>query len=239
LIAIALPAALSFGYRFLPEKEFGARGAKAIAAVCAPTRDVDMPGATTNVANSQPPARPADLLDLFWVFVRIGLTAFGGSTQAWAFRDIVERRRWLSERQFVAGYAVAQVLPGSNPLNIALFVGLQLRGGAGAAAAACGMVLPAFGVVLLMGYLYRQFGGIAAAHVLLGGVAAVGIGATASVGVKLAARLSSRIRRWVIAAGTFAAVGLLHWPLIAVVSVVVPLSIVLSFFFDRRSSRAG
>lgn len=196
-----------------------------------------MPGQTASAIEPQPDERRPGLLELFWVFVRIGLTAFGGSTQAWAYRDIVERRRWLTDRQFVAGYAVAQVLPGSNPLNIALFVGMQLRGGRGAAAAACGMVAPSFCVVLIMGYLYRTFGDFAAAHVLLDGVAAVGIGATASVGVKLAARLPTVIRQWAIAAATFAAVGLAHWPLIAVVLVVVPLSIALSYFFDRRSYR--
>jgi chromate transporter len=190
---------------------------------------------TTAVA--PPLAQKPDLLTLFWAFVRIGLTAFGGSTQAWAYRDIVERRRWLSERQFVAGYAVAQVLPGSNPLNVALYVGMQLRGGAGATLAACGMVLPAFCVVLVMGYLYRQFGDVAAAHVLLGGVAAVGIGATLSVGAKLTVRMPRKIRNWILAGATFAVIGLLHWPLIPAVLVIVPLSIGLSYFIDHRRPR--
>jgi len=175
------------------------------------------------------------LSEIFWAFLRIGLTAFGGSTQAWAYRYVVEQRHWLSDRQFVAGFGVAQVLPGSNPLNTALYVGLQLRGGLGALVAAGAMVLPAFCVILLMGYAYRRFGGAPTAHVILGGVAAVGTGATLSVGAKLARRLSIALWQWLIAGATFLAIGILRWPLIPVVLLAVPLSIVLSYRFEPRS----
>jgi chromate transporter len=187
---------------------------------------------SADMGNESGPVRgkPPDLLQLFIAFLRIAATAFGGSTQAWVYRDVVERRRWLTDQQFAAGFAVAQLLPGSNPLNIALYVGLHLRGAAGAAAAACGMVLPAFCIVLLLGYLYRAYGNIAAVHVLLGGVAAVGIGATLTVGLKLTARLPKHIGYWIIAVGTFVTVGLLHWPLLPVVIVLVPISVALSYF---------
>lgn len=181
------------------------------------------------------PRRPS-LLQLFGAFLRIALSAFGGGTQALVFRSIVEGRRWLSEREFIAGYALAQVLPGSNPLNVALYVGMRLRGSLGAAVAACGLILPDFCIILALGYFYRAFGGVALVHVLLGGVAAIGIAATLAVGVKFAARLP-KLRHWIIAAATFATVGLVHWPLLAVVAVAVPASILLSYFFDPRYGR--
>lgn len=173
---------------------------------------------------------PPGLRQLFMAFLRIALTAFGGSTQAWTYRYIVERRGWLTDRQFAAGLAVAQVLPGSNPLNVALYVGMHLRGAAGATAAACGMMLPAFCIVLLMGSLFRAFGGITSVDVLLGGVAAVGIGATLSVGLKLAKRLEKQIGHWIIAIAIFITVGLLHWPLLPVVVISIPISTALSYY---------
>lgn len=173
------------------------------------------------------------LREIFWAFLRIGLTAFGGSTQAWAYRYVVERRHWLSERQFIAGFGVAQVLPGSNPLNLALYIGMQLRGGLGAVVAAVAMVLPAFCVILMIGYAYRQYGAVPNAHLLLGGVAGVGIGATVAVGAKLARKLPSDPLQWLIAAAIFAAIGLLRWPLIPIVLVTVPASVLLSYFFSR------
>jgi chromate transporter len=180
--------------------------------------------------DDEPPstAPQPTLFDLFWVFLRIGLTAFGGSTQAWTYREVVERRRWLDEREFLAGFTIAQVLPGSNPLNVALYVGM-LRGGAGALAAACGMVLPAFCIIITMGYLYRRFGTLSTTHAVLAGIAAVGIGATLSLGCKVAVRLPRRPLQIVVAVGTFLMVGVLHWPLVPVVLAVVPTSIALAF----------
>jgi chromate transporter len=166
---------------------------------------------------------------LFWMFLRIGLTAFGGSTQAWTYREVVERRRWLDERAFLAGFTIAQVLPGSNPLNVALYVGMTLRGGLGATAAACGMVFPAFCVIMAMGYLYRAFGNLSTTHAVLDGIAAVGIGATLSLGCKVAVRLPRKLLPVLVAAATFMAVGVLHWPLVPVVLAVVPISIALAF----------
>src|ERR1700684_1358196 len=84
--------------------------------------------------------RPS-LAALFWMFLRMGLTPLGGSTQAWTFREVVERRRWLGEREFLAGFTIAQVLPGSTPLNVALYVGMTLRGGARAPAGGLRRVL--------------------------------------------------------------------------------------------------
>src|SRR5258707_4363171 len=99
------------------------------------------------------PARPAvGLLALLGTFVRLGTLTFGGSVQAWVHREVVERLGWIDDKAFLSGLTVAQVLPGANPVNIALYVGLQLRGGAGAAVAVFGMIVPAFCLTLCLGY---------------------------------------------------------------------------------------
>lgn len=177
------------------------------------------------------------LSTLFAVFFRISLTAFGGGTQGWVYREIVERRRWLKPESLLTGLTVAQVLPGSNPLNVALYVGMQLRGWAGAAIAACGMVVPSFLVILAMGYLYQKFGNVAAVHAVLGGVAAVGIGATMAVAVKVSSRLPREIWSPVVAVATFASVGLLRWPLVPTVLVAAPAGIMLAYWFGSRGAR--
>ena len=60
------------------------------------------------------------LWQLFFCFGKVGVTSFGGSTQAWIFRAVVEERRWLSETDFLAGVTIAQMLPGANPVNLSL-----------------------------------------------------------------------------------------------------------------------
>src|SRR6202045_2089146 len=125
------------------------------------------------------------LLQLLGTFVRLGAGALGGGVQSWVHREVVERRGWIDNKAFLSGLTVAQVLPGANPVNIALYVGLKLRGGAGAVAAVVGMVVPAFCVILCLGYFYRGYGHLAVVHFVLAGLAASGVGATLTMGIKV------------------------------------------------------
>src|SRR5262245_13174210 len=174
------------------------------------------------------------LLELMGVFFRVGVTSFGGSTAAWLYREIVERRGWLDEPHFITALTLAQVLPGANPVNLSIYVGSQLRGGIGGAAAAFGMVGPAFCLILVLGYLYRQFGDNPVVHMMLGGLAAVGVGMTLYIGVKLSRQVRKPIPI-LIALAIFVMVGLLHWPMVPVVLVLTPLSVGLAFWTSKRA----
>ncbi|HUZ67815.1 MAG TPA: chromate transporter [Beijerinckiaceae bacterium] len=167
---------------------------------------------------------------LFWCFLKIGLTSFGGSSRAMMYAESVERRRWLRERDFLTGFAIAQVLPGANPVNLALYVGLRARGLIGAAAAVCGIVAPAFCVILLMGFVYHALSRYPATHFVLEGVAAAGVAATLAVGIKVALRMPRRLTPALIAILVFATVGVFHLPMIPVVVVAVPVSIAAAYW---------
>lgn len=175
----------------------------------------------------------AALVDVFWSFLKIGGSAFGGSTQAMVHREVVERRRWVDDEAFLAGLAISQVLPGANPVNLALYMGLKARGGLGAVVAVTAMIIPAFCIIMLMGFAYRQYSGLPITHFILGGVAAVGIGATLSVGVKVASKLPRNYWTLIIGVTVFIAVGIMRWPMLPVVAVAVPLSIAIAWFSAR------
>jgi chromate transporter len=185
------------------------------------------------------PLRPVGLFQLLGTFVRLGAMTFGGSVQSWVHREVVERLGWIDNQAFLSGLTVAQVLPGANPVNIALYVGLKLRGGIGAVVAVVGMVVPAFCVILCLGYFYRSYGHIAAVHFVLAGLAASGVGATLTMGIKVARRLPRDLMTGLIAVTVFWVVGVLRWPMIPVVSVAVPVSIALAFFGNRRAVHVG
>jgi chromate transporter len=173
------------------------------------------------------------LLELIAVFFRVGITSFGGSTAAWLYRELVEKRGWLDEDHFLTALTLAQVLPGANPVNLAIYVGSQLRGGIGGAVAAFGLVAPPFCVILALGYLYFLYGSSPIAHAVLGGLAAVGVGMTLFIGVKLARKVRKPIPV-LIASVLFVTVGVLHWPMIPMVLALTPVSIALERWSGRK-----
>lgn len=175
------------------------------------------------------------LSQMFWAFLKIGASAFGGSTQALIHRETVDKRGWLDEPAFLAGFAIAQVLPGANPVNLALYIGLKLRGGLGAIVAVVAMIIPAFTIIMGMGFAYRQLSGMPVTHFVLGGVAAAGVGATLSVGFKVVSKMPRKVTPYLVGVCVFVAIGVMRWPMIPVVAVAVPVSILLAYFGPREA----
>jgi len=178
-----------------------------------------------------PSSQRVPLSELFMVFFKLGTLAIGGGGQAFMYRDLVDVKKWLSDKDFVVGLAIAQVLPGANPVNLALYFGQKLGGGLGAIAAVFGMVVPAFCIILAVGYAYSQLQQYPATHFILLGAAAVGISATFAMGFKIVKRLDRNWATILIGLSTFVAVGIFRFPMVPVLAVVVPLSI---FIFYMR-----
>ncbi|EGB15175.1 chromate transporter, chromate ion transporter (CHR) family [Pseudodesulfovibrio mercurii] len=106
--------------------------------------------------------RPA-LIRIFLVFLRLGLTAFGGPAMVPFIRArTVEREGWLDEPTFSLGMSLTQLLPGATAMQVAAYVGLRARGGAGALAAYVGFGLPALLLMLGLTVLYFSARDVAA-----------------------------------------------------------------------------
>src|SRR5918911_1747492 len=98
--------------------------------------------------------RTPRLMSLFMGFAAIGLASVGGGLAAWTRREVVQRRGWLNDRQFLSGYALSQLVPGATNVNLAVFIGTQLRGALGALAAFAGLTALPLLIVLAAGALY-------------------------------------------------------------------------------------
>jgi chromate transporter len=160
--------------------------------------------------------RPQSLTDLFVSFTLLALQGFGG-VLAIVQHELVERKRWLTKEQFVEDFAVAQIMPGPNVVNIAVMIGGRYFGLPGALAALAGMLTVPLILVLLLALVYAQYAdhpGVAGALRGMGVVAAGLIGAT---GLKLFATLKTHplgISACIgLAAICFVAIALLRWPL--------------------------
>lgn len=182
------------------------------------------------------PVAPAriSLLAILGVFAKIGLMSFGGALSGWMHREIVLRRGWMDEADFLSGLALGQIMPGANVANLSLYIGQRLRGGIGAVVALLGMLLPPMIVVLALGMLYDRVAGILWLHRFIDGVAAAAIGLTIMVGIRASRRVERRLGPVTILLLLFFTVGVLRWPMVPVVICVTPASVVLAWLSEER-----
>jgi len=95
------------------------------------------------------------LANLFQVFLRLGLTAFGGPAMLAHLKEVsVKRQGWLDEKIFNDGVVLCQSIPGATAMQMAAYIGLKTRGIAGALVAYLGFGLPAFLFMLLLSIIY-------------------------------------------------------------------------------------
>ncbi|MBC7434449.1 MAG: chromate transporter [Bdellovibrionales bacterium] len=167
-------------------------------------------------ASQGPRAQPQSLSDLFFSFSWMALQGFGG-VLAVAQRVLVEQKRWYTRDEFVEDWAVAQILPGPNVINLAIMIGDRYFGLPGAMAALAGMLAAPLVVVLVVAALFAGVAEVPAAQGALRGMGAVAAGLITATGLKLAAALRTNVMglvvSWGFAAAAFIAVALLRVPL--------------------------
>ena len=98
------------------------------------------------------------LLDIFWSFLKIGAFTFGGGYAMIPLiqHEVIHRRRWIEERDFLDLLTLAQTAPGPIALNTAVFVGYKRRGYLGALSAIMGVIVPSFLVILVVAIFFAS-----------------------------------------------------------------------------------
>lgn len=99
--------------------------------------------------------------ELFLVFFKIGAFTFGGGYAMVPLikNEVVGKRKWLNDSEFMDMLALAQSAPGPISLNTALFVGNKRMGFKGSLFSAFGIILPSFIVILVIAIFFTQFKG--------------------------------------------------------------------------------
>ena len=186
---------------------------------------------------------PRSKTDLFVSFTLLALQGFGG-VLAVVQRELVEKKRWMTHEQFVEDWAVAQIMPGPNVVNLSLMIGGRYFGLPGALAGVAGMLAAPLAVVLLLAV---AFGGVSQepwAQGALRGMGAVSAGLIAAVGLKLITALRHNpLGKPVciaLAVATFAGVGVLRWPLFVVLLGTGLMACAWAYFqLARHASQTG
>jgi chromate transporter len=177
-------------------------------------------------------SRPASLRDLFLSMTFLALQGFGG-VLAVVQRELVEKKRWMSREEFVEEWAVAQIMPGPNVINLALMIGHRYFGLRGAITAVLGMLVFPLAVILVIALLYSRFGAHEQVANALRGMGAVAAGLITATGLKLASAMRHHPMGAPLAAAfgiaTFIGIALLRLPLAWVLLVLGGLSCAITW----------
>jgi chromate transporter len=173
--------------------------------------------------------QPVPLSAIYKVFFLIGLFSFGGGLSAWVHREIVQLRGWLTDEEFFSGYGLSQVLPGVNSTNLTVYIGQHLRGAIGALVGLIGMLSGPFVVVVIAAITYHSLLAMPGFQTGMAGVGAAAIGLLGKMALTSARNAMRKVSSFLVMMGTFAAVGIFHFPLLLVVLVGAPVSVALAW----------
>jgi chromate transporter len=156
---------------------------------------------------SAPPA-PVSFSEAFWYWLKLGFVSFGGPTGQIAImhQDLVERRRWISERRFLHALNYCMVLPGPEATQLAAYIGWLMHRTRGGIVAGTLFVLPSLFILITLSWIYMAYGNVPAVLGVLYGIKP----AVTAIVVYAAYRIGSRALKnrllWAIAAAAFIAI---------------------------------
>jgi chromate transporter len=111
---------------------------------------------------------------LLAAFGRIGLLSFGGPAAQISVMhgELVERRRWMTEREFLDALGFCMLLPGPEAMQLATFAGWRMRGWPGGLIAGLLFVLPGAAVITVLALVYIAYGSVPLVRTLFTGIQA-------------------------------------------------------------------
>ena len=168
---------------------------------------------TTTPPEPERPA-PVSLLTALWFWLKLGFISFGGPAGQIAImhQELVERRRWISERRFLHALNYCMVLPGPEAQQLATYIGWLLHRSRGGVIAGALFVLPSLFILIGLSWVYLAFGNLPLVVGLFYGIKP----AVTAIVVHAAQRIGSRALKnawlWAIAAAAFVAIFALDAP---------------------------
>src|SRR3954462_11640960 len=146
----------------------------------------------TIVPASLAPAQPT-FADAFYYWLKLGFISFGGPTGQIAImhHDLVEKKRWISERRFLHALNYCMVLPGPEATQLATYIGWMMHKTRGGIIAGVLFVLPSLVLLIALSWIYMAYGQVPAIAGLLYGIKP----AVTAIVVFAAYRIGSRALR--------------------------------------------
>jgi chromate transporter len=148
----------------------------------------------------------------FWV--KLGFISFGGPAGQIAImhRELVERRRWLSEERFLHALNYCMLLPGPEATQLAIYIGWLMHRTLGGIVAGAFFVIPSIVLLLTLSYIYAKYGQLNSVAGVLAGFKPVVVAIVVEALLKIGGRALKRRIHFLIAAAAFVGIFFLHVP---------------------------
>jgi chromate transporter len=176
---------------------------------------------TTPVTSTQTARRHVSFAEAFRFWLKLGFISFGGPAGQIAImhRELVERRRWLSEERFLHALNFCMLLPGPEAQQLAIYIGWLMHRAWGGIVAGAFFVIPSIFVLLGLSYIYAAHGNVPVVLGVLSGFKPIVVAIVVEAVLKIGGRAIKRMAHLLIAAASFIAVYFLHVPFPAIVLV--------------------
>lgn len=171
--------------------------------------------------------RRVSFWEAFRYWVKLGCISFGGPAGQIALmhKELVERRRWLSEERFLHALNYCMLLPGPEAQQLAVYIGWLMHRTLGGIVAGAFFVIPSIFVLLVLSYIYAAYGNVTSVAGVLSGFKPVVVAIVVEALLKIGGRALKGSSHLLIAAASFVAIYFLHipFPLIVLIAAIVGL----------------
>jgi chromate transporter len=179
-------------------------------------------------SDSETVRRTVPFAEAFRFWVKLGFISFGGPAGQIAImhRELVDRRRWISEERFLHALNYCMLLPGPEAQQLAIYIGWLLHRTWGGIVAGALFVIPSIFILLALSYIYAAYGNLPAVAGVLAGFKPVVVAIVVEAVLKIGGRALKRRAHFVVAAAAFVAIYFLRvpFPLIIVAAALVGLA---------------
>ncbi|MGI8918158.1 MAG: chromate efflux transporter [Pyrinomonadaceae bacterium] len=176
--------------------------------------------------------RKVSFAEAFRFWIKLGFISFGGPAGQIAImhRELVERRRWISEERFLHALNYCMLLPGPEAQQLAIYIGWLLHRTWGGIVAGAFFVIPSIFVLLVLSYIYAAHGNVPAVAGVLSGFKPIVVAIVVEAVIKIGGKAIRRWAHFVIAAISFVAIYFLQIPF----PVIVFLAAIVGLFGVRH-----
>ncbi|MGQ0442912.1 MAG: chromate efflux transporter [Methylophilaceae bacterium] len=154
------------------------------------------------------------LKQAFWYWLKLGFISFGGPAGQIAImhQDLVENKRWISEKRFLHALNYCMVLPGPEAQQLATYIGWLMHKTRGGLLAGGLFVLPSLLILIVLSFIYMQYGDLPAVAAVLYGIKPAVVAIVLYAAYRIGSRILKNKALWVIAIASFTAISVVKIP---------------------------